>query len=212
LTDRYLELDPTPLFSRPLVLFRLADELYADLSGIGSKISGARWNPRGQEAIYTSIDTSLPVLEYRAHWIEETPIPSNLVIMRILVDSDFEMVWMKRGYNLTPPPPFQRRSRRSPYEKTPQMRYFQTLAEAEQAYDKEEGFGAPIQGVKRAPNFLREPPFAVALPSVVSPTWNVVLFPMAFGFEECVRLDTTQRYEYDDRFFPSGTLRQSGRP
>jgi RES domain-containing protein len=208
LTDLHLELDPAPLLNRPLVLFRLADERYADLSGIGSKISGARWNPRGQEAIYTSIDTSLPILEHRVNVPEGSPIPSNLVMMRILIEGEWETL---DGSNQDVWDVSDLAGVLRSVTKPARMVYFRSLAEAEKAYQQKKSFGAPIQGVESGPYDQLNAPFAVALPSVVSPSWNVVLFPMAAGFADHVRLDATQRYEYDERLFPTGTPRQSRR-
>jgi hypothetical protein len=45
-------------------------------------------------------------------------------------------------------------------------------------------------------------PFAVALPSVIVPAWNVVLYPEGTGFWDHVSLETVEPFEFDPRLFP----------
>jgi hypothetical protein len=47
-------------------------------------------------------------------------------------------------------------------------------------------------------------PLAIALPSVVVPEWNVVLFPNHPEFWKRVKLITIEPFEYDPRLFPEG--------
>lgn len=44
-------------------------------------------------------------------------------------------------------------------------------------------------------------PFAVAVPSVIVPVWNVVLYPQATGFWDHVSLDSVEAFEFDPRLF-----------
>ena len=66
-------------------LFRLAKSKYInDLSGVGAKLYGGRWNPPGLAAIYTSSTRSLAALEVLAH----TPMslaPPDLSIVELRV-------------------------------------------------------------------------------------------------------------------------------
>jgi len=53
-----------------------------------------------------------------------------------------------------------------------------------------------------------QPPFAVAVPSVVVPAWNVVLYPDAPGFREHIRLRGVTAFHFDERLFPPNTPRE----
>lgn len=59
---------------------RLAKRAYADLSGRGAAISGARWNSRGKPMAYTASCAALAVVEYLAHL---STLPSGLMLMLI---------------------------------------------------------------------------------------------------------------------------------
>jgi hypothetical protein len=47
------------------------------------------------------------------------------------------------------------------------------------------------------------PSIAMAVPSVIVPVWNVVLYPDAPGFWERVSLASVEPVEFDPRLFPS---------
>jgi hypothetical protein len=47
--------------------------------------------------------------------------------------------------------------------------------------------------------------FAVAIPSVIVPVWNVVLYPEGVGFWEHVSLISLEPFEFDPRLFPEET-------
>jgi len=49
-------------------------------------------------------------------------------------------------------------------------------------------------------------PFAIAVPSVVVPVWNVVLYPMASKFWDRVTLFSVEPTEFDVRLFPSDAV------
>jgi hypothetical protein len=56
------------------------------------------------------------------------------------------------------------------------------------------------------PDLLGDPLwFGLAVPSVVVPVWNVVLYPQASGFWEHVSLESVEPFELDPRLFPEGT-------
>lgn len=59
---------------------RLAKRTYADLSGKGAAIAGARWNSKGNPMAYTASCAALAVLEYLAHL---SVLPKGLVLMLI---------------------------------------------------------------------------------------------------------------------------------
>jgi RES domain-containing protein len=59
---------------------RLAKRLYADLSGKGAAICGARWNSKGKPMAYTAACGALAVVEYLAHL---SMLPSGLMLMLI---------------------------------------------------------------------------------------------------------------------------------
>ena len=68
MTPDDLALNPDVLRQKqPLILYRLARARYANLSGIGAALYPGRWNQPGQEAIYTSTEVSVPVLERLVH-------------------------------------------------------------------------------------------------------------------------------------------------
>jgi len=86
LTPEDLELDLGVFFSRmPLTLYRIARSRYANLSGTGAALFPGRWNLRGEEALYTSLNPATSVLEALAHVLHKNIIPSNLAIMTIRV-------------------------------------------------------------------------------------------------------------------------------
>jgi len=49
-------------------------------------------------------------------------------------------------------------------------------------------------------------PFAVAVPSVIVPVWNVVLYPQGVGFWDHVSLESIDAYQFDPRLFPDGAV------
>jgi hypothetical protein len=53
--------------------------------------------------------------------------------------------------------------------------------------------------------------FAVAVPSVIVPVWNVVLYPQARGFWDHVSLESVEPFEFDPRLFPEGAPVESAR-
>jgi len=48
-------------------------------------------------------------------------------------------------------------------------------------------------------------PFAVAVPSVIVPVWNVVLYPQGTGFWNHVSLESVDAFDFDPRLFPEDT-------
>ncbi|RYY71849.1 MAG: RES domain-containing protein [Chitinophagaceae bacterium] len=51
-----------------MIVYRISNSLYSnDISGIGAKIYGARWNSKGTPMLYSSEHISLAVLELLVH-------------------------------------------------------------------------------------------------------------------------------------------------
>jgi RES domain-containing protein len=53
------------------------------------------------------------------------------------------------------------------------------------------------------------PPLAIAVPSVIVPVWNVVVYPDAPGFWDRVSLASVEPVEFDPRLFPSDAIPES---
>jgi len=89
-------------------VFRIAKKIYLDdLSGMGAKIYGGRWNKVGLPLVYTSDHLSLAVLEMLANQIRslvdhtygfiELDIPDTLISKEIQ-DSDLIKSWRQSHY------------------------------------------------------------------------------------------------------------------
>lgn len=69
-------------------VYRLAREKFADvLSGRGAAISGARWNPKGLELIYTATNRSLAMAEVAVH-LSLATMPGDYVMLTIFIPDD----------------------------------------------------------------------------------------------------------------------------
>ena len=171
-------LDDGLLFNEgKLTLHRLAQTRHANLSGVGAALYPGRWNRVGQEALYTSINRSLPVLEKLVH-TTKTTIPKNLSMMTISVRGNWEIShrtakalsrrWVNRDFGVV-------------------IDVRRTLTEATEKFQSE-----PIS----------ESVLAIAVPSVIVPEWNVVLFPAVRAYSDLVSLDAIEPFEFDPRLFP----------
>jgi RES domain-containing protein len=179
LTSDNLQLDPEILLSKqPITLFRIARKRYANLSGVGAASAPGRWNRLGQEAIYTSTEVGVPVLERLVHMPKDT-IPSNLALMMIRIQADWQM--QESAF-------IDSRTGRCIW-------IYRSLLEARKAFAAgSHRFGGGVN------------PFAVAVPSVVVPAWNLVLYPQGNGFWEHVSLQSIDVFEFDPRLFPIGAV------
>jgi RES domain-containing protein len=185
LTQEDLKLDLDIFYSKfPLVLFRLARAKYANLSGIGAAFTPGRWNAAGQEAIYTSIDPGVPILERLVHTPKEL-IPTNLALMKIRMHGKWRYSVSDSGIAVM-----------GDTETGGCVVIFQSLKAALAIYSAGSKFPWSIA-------------FAVALPSVVVPSWNFVLYPAANAFWEHISLVSVDPYEFDPRLFPEGAQRES---
>jgi RES domain-containing protein len=174
LTPEDQSLDPEFFLAhQPLTLYRLARAKYANLSGIGAAVAPGRWNRSGEEAIYTATEIGVPVLEMLAHAPKEL-IPSNLALMRIKISGE----WEAQKNALIDP------------KTSGCLWFYRSLAEAKEAFDHPRMFAVGIN------------PFAVAIPSVIVPVWNVVLYPKGIGFWDHVSLESIEPFQFDPRLFP----------
>lgn len=180
MTPENRSLDPVLfLENQPLSLFRIARARYANLSGIGAAAAPGRWNFRGQEAIYTSTEVAVPVLERLVHTPKDL-IPSNLALMKIRLAGQ----WEQQENALIDP------------NTGGCLWLYRTIARARDRFSGHSGmmFGGGIQ------------PFAIAIPSVVVPVWNVVLYPTALGFRDHISLENIEPFEFDPRLFPDDAV------
>jgi RES domain-containing protein len=174
LTLKGRQLDPEFLLSpRPLFLYRLARARYANLSGIGAAMAPGRWNALGQEAIYTSTELGVPILERLVH-TPKNLIPSNLALMKIRVTGTWVM------------------SRNALIDRHTDSVIFcyGDIAEAKRELENNPLVAGAVGAL------------ALAVPSVIVPVWNVVLYPKGVGFWEHVSLEGVEPFEFDPRLFP----------
>jgi len=70
-----------------MVVYRIvkSEARTKDLSGRGAFIDGGRWNNPGIFLLYTSINSSLALLESLVHF-DESELPPRMFIMRIEID------------------------------------------------------------------------------------------------------------------------------
>jgi RES domain-containing protein len=174
LTPEHHALDPDYFLThQPLTLYRLARARYANLSGIGAAVAPGRWNRPGQEAIYTSTEMGVPVLERLVHTPKDL-IPSNLALMKLRVSG----IWETHKNALIDP------------ATSGCLWFYRSLAEAKKAFQSSPHMFAV--GIN---------PFAVAIPSVIVPVWNVVLYPKGIGFWDHVSLESLEAFQFDPRLF-----------
>lgn len=66
-----------------MIVYRISKRKWAkDLSGLGAENAGGRWNPKGIPVLYTSVNSSLAILELLVH-LDHDLLPDDLVITRI---------------------------------------------------------------------------------------------------------------------------------
>lgn len=169
------------LIHQPLLLYRVARAKYANLSGIGAARDPGRWNRAGQEAIYTSTEIGVPLLERLVHTPKDL-IPSNLALMRLRISGKWET----------------HKNALIDSNTSGCLWFYRSLKEAREAFQSASHIFAV--GIN---------PFAVAIPSVILPVWNVVLFPQGIGFWDHVSLENVESFQFDPRLFPEGTPSES---
>ncbi|MBW2167543.1 MAG: RES family NAD+ phosphorylase [Deltaproteobacteria bacterium] len=71
-------------------LFRISTSEYInDITGMGARIYGGRWNHTGYPAVYTSGSRSLAALEFLVH-VPMALAPENLSIVEINIQENIE--------------------------------------------------------------------------------------------------------------------------
>lgn len=71
-----------------MILYRIANAAHArDLSGIGARMYGARWNQKGTAALYTATSPALATVELLVH-VDANLLPSDLRLVYIEVPDD----------------------------------------------------------------------------------------------------------------------------
>ncbi|TAE40319.1 MAG: RES domain-containing protein [Runella slithyformis] len=69
-------------------VFRLTTTKYAhDLSGLGAKLYGGRWNKKGQAVLYTAGSRSLALVEVLVH-VANAYLPSDYQLLTIYIPDD----------------------------------------------------------------------------------------------------------------------------
>jgi RES domain-containing protein len=80
-----------------MIVYRIARKKYAhDLSGIGAKIAGGRWNSPGNPVVYTSGSISLAMLEVAVHLPLEK-LPKGFFLITIEVPEDIQVAKVDRS-------------------------------------------------------------------------------------------------------------------
>ena len=68
-----------------MIVYRIAKENWInDLSGIGAKLTGGRWNPKGYAVLYCASNSSLALLEKLVN-IDFDLLPENLFVAELEV-------------------------------------------------------------------------------------------------------------------------------
>lgn len=89
-------------------VYRIAKQKYIeDLTGIGAKTVGGRWNPKGVAVLYTSTSAALSALEVLAH-LPAAYFPDDMSIATIELPeepvSEIPFDKLPDNWNKTPPP------------------------------------------------------------------------------------------------------------
>jgi RES domain-containing protein len=71
-----------------MVVYRISKRRFiTDLSGLGAKLYGGRWNPKGVSFVYTSDSRALAILEYYVH-ANPVFLPTDVAIASIHIPDD----------------------------------------------------------------------------------------------------------------------------
>jgi RES domain-containing protein len=81
-----------------MILFRIANiKFINDLSGIGARVNGGRWNHKGTGVIYTSQSRALATLEYLVHATMPAVIPDDVSIIKINIPDKIIPLQIKKN-------------------------------------------------------------------------------------------------------------------
>lgn len=76
-----------------MIVYRLSKKVYVeDLSGLGSRLFGGRWNPKGVSCVYASTSVSLALLERFVH-AQGTEDMNDLMLLRIELPDEKELIY-----------------------------------------------------------------------------------------------------------------------
>lgn len=71
-----------------MVVYRISKKRFiTDLLGLGAKLYGGRWNPKGVSLVYTSESRALAILEYYIH-ADPAFLPTDVAIASIHIPDD----------------------------------------------------------------------------------------------------------------------------
>ncbi|WP_378176320.1 RES family NAD+ phosphorylase [Aquimarina sp. SS2-1] len=90
-----------------MLVYRIAKQKYIkDLTGIGAKTVGGRWNPRGVAVLYTSTTVALSILEVLAH-LPAAYFPDSMAIATIELPDELttsiDIKQLPKDWNRIPP-------------------------------------------------------------------------------------------------------------
>ncbi|MHA7059812.1 RES family NAD+ phosphorylase [Aquimarina sp. M1] len=90
-----------------MLVYRIAKQKYIkDLTGIGAKTVGGRWNPKGIAVLYTSTTAALSILEVLAH-LPAAYFPDNMAIATIELPDELttslDIKQLPKDWNKIPP-------------------------------------------------------------------------------------------------------------
>ncbi|MGP8253502.1 MAG: hypothetical protein ACLQHF_15845 [Terracidiphilus sp.] len=117
---------------------------------------------------------SLPLLERLVHTPKDL-IPSNLAMMKIRLSGNWEL---QKNAMIDP-------------QTGGCFWFYRDLATARDRFKDGPSYFAVGMSA-----------FAVAIPSVILPVWNVVLFPQGHSFWEHISLESVDAFALDRRLFP----------
>ncbi len=80
-------------------VFRISREKYIkDISGIGAKLSGGRWNPKGYAVLYSSEHKSLAALEVLVH-LNKNTVPDDLKVISLAIPDNYIDEFDEKKFN-----------------------------------------------------------------------------------------------------------------
>ncbi len=75
-----------------MIVWRIANERFADLSGIGGLHVSGRWHSKGRPVCYFAEHPALAMLEVRVHMDLKETFLTNFVMMKVELASDISMM------------------------------------------------------------------------------------------------------------------------
>lgn len=73
-------------------VYRISRKKFAnDLTGVGSRLHGGRWNHKGVPVLYTSDSRALAIIEYSVN-VNLSDIPKTLSLITLEINDDIEII------------------------------------------------------------------------------------------------------------------------